>query len=89
MRIFSFHAIKNISAILVIYLFASTYYTRKIYKQLILKNFSCKNSFCSYCVRASIKSKQKTMLSEKTVFENLADMYNCIFLIYFSLLNQS
>lgn len=42
-----------------------------------------KNSFCSDCTRTSIKPKQRTVLSEKTLFENLANTYNCIFLTYF------
>ena len=34
----------------------------------------------NYRTQASINLKQKMMLSEKTIFENFADIYNCIFL---------
>ena len=60
----------------------ATFINREIYKQLIRRNFSHKNSFCSYCTRVIIKPKPWTMLFESTVFENLTDTYNYIFLTY-------
>lgn len=56
----------------------ATFITREIYKQVIQKNF-----FYSYRAQVFIKPKPKTMLFEKIVFKNLANVYNYIFLTQF------
>lgn len=61
----------------------ATFITREIYKQVIQKNFLYENFFYSYRAQVFIKPKPKTMLFEKIVFKNLANVYNYIFLTQF------
>ena len=60
----------------------ATFINRVIYKQFIRRNFSHKNSFCSYRTRVIIKSNPRMMLFENTVFVNFIDICNYIFLTY-------
>lgn len=53
--------------------------TGKIFKQHIRKNFSYKKLFSFLPHMEPLLSLNKSELSEKIVFENLADTYNCIF----------